>query len=238
MLFMDYQVDLEVFRGPMDLLLFLVRRDEVDIRDIPIARIADQFKQYLGVLELIDVEVAGEFLVMASTLMEIKSRMLLPRPESAPEEEADPRLELVRQLIEYQKFKEATSLLDAQAEQQAQRLVRVPVAPRVGPDPGKQPLRAVELWDLVSAFGRLMRETMAGQPETIALDFTPMQVYMDSIVQRLERDGSLAFSALFEPPHTRGRLVGFFLAILELMKATRIHVTQEELFTDFRVALC
>ena len=124
---MDYQVELEVFRGPLDLLLFLVRRNEVDICNIPIARIADQFKQYLQVLEFIDVELAGDFLVMASTLMEIKSRMLLPRSETAEEEEADPRQELVRQLIEYQKFKEATSLLDAQAEQQSQRLVRVPV---------------------------------------------------------------------------------------------------------------
>jgi segregation and condensation protein A len=238
MLVMDYQVDLEVFRGPMDLLLYLVRRDEVDIRDIPIARIADQFKQYLEVLKLIDVEAAGEFLVMASTLMEIKSRMLLPRPESAPEEEADPRQELVRQLIEYQKFKEATSLLDAQAEQQSQRLGRVPVTPRAGPDPSKQPLRAVELWDLVSAFGRLMRETTAGQAETIEVDFTPVQVYMDGIVSRLERDASLAFSALFDPPHTRGRLVGLFLAVLELIKASRIRVTQDELFTDFRVSLC
>jgi segregation and condensation protein A len=234
---MDYQVDLEVFRGPLDLLLFLVKRNEVDVCDIPIARIADQFKQYMEVLKLIDVELAGDFLVMASTLMEIKSRMLLPRTEAPEEDEGDPRQELVRQLIEYQKFKEATSLLNAQAEQQAQRLGRVPVVPRSGPDPAKQPLRAVELWDLVSAFGRLMRETLAGQPETIALDFTPTQKYMDGIVQRLEREGGLAFSALFEPPHTRGRMVGFFLAILELIKASRIRVIQDELYADFRVTL-
>src|SRR5205807_1938909 len=99
MLFMDYQVELEVFRGPLDLLLFLVRRNEVDICNIPIARIADQFKQYLDVMEFIDVELTGDFLVMASTLMEIKSRMLLPRSETAEEDEADPRQELVRQLI-------------------------------------------------------------------------------------------------------------------------------------------
>jgi segregation and condensation protein A len=234
---MSYQVDLDVFRGPLDLLLFLVRKDEVDIREIPIARIADQFKEYLDVLKFVDMEVAGDFLVMASTLMEIKSRMLLPRPEEAEDEEGDPRLELVRQLIEYQKFKEATSLLDAQAEQQAQRLGRVPVTARTGPDPGRQPLRPVELWDLVSAFGRLMRETLAGQAETIGVDFTPMQVYIDSIVGRLEKDGSMSFSALFEPPHTRGRLIGFFLAVLELTKAARIRVAQDELFQDFKVML-
>jgi segregation and condensation protein A len=112
------------------------------------------------------------------------------------------------------------------------------VTPRTGPDPARQPLRAVELWDLVSAFGRLMRETTGGDSETIAVDYTPMQVYMDSIVGRLEREESLAFSAIFEAPHTRGRLIGFFLAILELIKASRIRVTQDELFSDFRVMLC
>src|ERR1700730_7962766 len=107
MIFMEYNVQLEAFRGPLDLLLFLVKRHEVDIRDIPIAQIAEQFLQYLNVIQLIDVEWAGEFLVMAATLMEIKSRMLLPRNEEEPDEEDDPRLELVRQLIEYKKYKEA-----------------------------------------------------------------------------------------------------------------------------------
>ena len=104
---MEYKVELEIFRGPLDLLLFLVKRNEVDICDIPIARIAAQFHEYLNVLQMIDVEFAGEFLVLAATLMEIKSRMLLPRPEEQEEEEDDPRLELVRQLLEYKRFKEA-----------------------------------------------------------------------------------------------------------------------------------
>src|SRR2546422_2507069 len=107
---MDYQVELESFRGPLDLLLFLVKRNEVDIRDIPIARIAEQFQEYLNVLQLIDVEGAGEFLVMAATLLEIKSRMLLPRPEEQAEDEGDPRHELVRQLLEYKKFKDAAAV--------------------------------------------------------------------------------------------------------------------------------
>src|SRR5262249_24513343 len=97
---MDYKVELDTFRGPLDLLLFLIKRNEVDIADIPIARIAEQFLDYLNVLQLVDVEWAGEFLVMAATLMEIKSRMLLPRPEEQGAAEEDPRLELVKQLIE------------------------------------------------------------------------------------------------------------------------------------------
>src|SRR5437763_828966 len=102
----DYLVELDVFRGPLDLLLYLVKRDEVDIRDIPIARVAEQFKEYLELVKLIDVERAGDFLVLSATLMEIKSKLLLPRPESGPAEEDDPRKELVRQLLEYKRFKE------------------------------------------------------------------------------------------------------------------------------------
>src|ERR1700757_2446009 len=124
---MEYQVELETFRGPLDLLLYLVKHNEVDIRDIPIARVAEQFLQYLQAIEMIDVEWAGDFLVMAATLMEIKSRLLLPRTEEAEGEEADPRLELVKQLIEYKKFKDAAALLEAQAERHLARLPRHPV---------------------------------------------------------------------------------------------------------------
>src|SRR5271168_3378771 len=123
---MEYKVDLEIFRGPLDLLLFLVKHNEVDICDIPIAKIAVQFQEYINVLTLIDVEFAGDFLVMAATLMEIKSRMLLPRAEEHEEEADDPRLELVRQLLEYKRFKEAAQLLEQQAERQLTRLPRIP----------------------------------------------------------------------------------------------------------------
>src|ERR1700738_4935182 len=103
----NYLVNLEVFRGPLDLLLYLVKREEVDVRDIPIARVAEQFKEYLDVLALIDVERAGDFLVMAAALMEIKSKLLLPRAEESAEEEDDPRLQLVQQLLQYKRYKDA-----------------------------------------------------------------------------------------------------------------------------------
>src|SRR5690242_18717242 len=119
----DYQVNLDTFRGPLDLLLYLVKHNEVDICDIPIARIAEQFRHYLDVIQMIDVERAGDFLVMAATLMEIKSKLVLPRgAEESAEEHDDPRRELVRQLIEYKKFKDAAALLEAQAERQSLRL--------------------------------------------------------------------------------------------------------------------
>jgi segregation and condensation protein A len=234
---MDYQVNLPIFRGPLDLLLYLVKRHEVEICDIPIASVTEQFLQYLQVLEVIDVERAGDFLVMASTLMEIKSRMLLPRSEGPTEEEADPRLELVRQLVQYKKFKDAAALLEAQAERQLSRVARQPIAAPAEVNPAQQPLRQVELWDLVSAFGRLMRETLALQPQQIILDQTPIHVYMDSILQRLQTESPLPFTALFSPPHQRSRLVGIFLAILELIKARRILAEQPVVFGEIQVQL-
>src|SRR5436305_13337242 len=138
---MDYQVELDTFRGPLDLLLYLVKRHEVDICDIPIARVTEQYVAYLNVLKIIDVETAGEFLVMAATLMEIKSKMLLPRAEEGGTAEEDPRLELVRQLIEYKKYKDAAALLEAQAERQQARLARQPVETPTPPGPAQQPVR-------------------------------------------------------------------------------------------------
>ncbi len=233
---MDYQVELDIFRGPLDLLLWLVRHNEVDIHDIPIARILDQFLGYLNVIEMLDVEWAGDFLVMAATLMEIKSRLLLPRPEEHAEEDDDPRLELVKQLIEYKKYKEAALLLEQQAQRQQTRLPRLPEE-RPLLDPAQQPLRKVELWDLVSAFGRLMRETIALQPKQIVMDDTPQQVHMERILERLAQAVRLSFADLFTPPHTRGRLLGIFLAILELIKTRKIQAEQTEPFAEVWISL-
>jgi segregation and condensation protein A len=235
---MEYNVQLETFRGPLDLLLFLVKRHEVDIRDIPIAKVAEQFLEYLNVLQLIDVEWAGEFLVMAATLMEIKSRMLLPRSEEPQAEDDDPRLELVKQLIEYKKYKEAAALLEEQAERQLARLPRAPLEAPPALDPAQQPLRRVELWDLVSAFGRLMRETSALLPRQIIMDETPIHVHMERIMDMLAHRHKAPFSEMFTPPHSRGRLLGMFLAILELIKAGKVRAEQAELFGEIWVVLC
>jgi segregation and condensation protein A len=230
----DYLVDIDTFRGPLDLLLYLVKRDEVDIRDIPIARVCEQFKEYLDAVQWIDVEQAGDFLVMAATLVEIKTRLLLPRPEESSEPADDPRLELVKQLVQYKKFKDAAALLEARAEEQSQRLARQPPPPA---NAAPRSVKPVELWDLVSAFGRLMRETLALQAQTIALDETPLHVYMEMILQRLQAEKRLPFSALFTPPYTRGRLVGLFLAILELTKTHRVVPEQPEPLGDIWVSL-
>lgn len=234
---MDYLVDLDTFRGPLDLLLYLVKRQEVDICDIPIARITDQFLEYMRVLEIIDVDRAGDFLVMAATLMEIKSRMLLPAdPQSAAEEE-DPRSELVRQLMEYRKFKDAAQQLEILAESQSYRLPRQIIDRPEPVSASEQPLREVELWDLVSAFGRLMRETQALAPQQIVVDQTPLHVYMENILGRLAKEGAIPFSALFSPPYQRSRLIGLFLAVLELIRLYKLQVEQSDVFGEIELRL-
>jgi segregation and condensation protein A len=234
---MDYTVELPTFRGPLDLLLFLVKQNEVDLYDIPIAAITEQFLHYLNLPQAIDVEQAGEFLVMAATLMEIKSRLLLPRDEAEATQEDDPRLELVKQLIEYKKYKDAAALLEEHAERQMARLPRVPVELPSAPDLADQPLRKVELWDLVSAFGRLMRETAALQPSHIAIDETPIQTHMDRIVDLLKKHSRMTLSDLFLPPRTRGRLLGLFLATLELIKGRIVWAEQPDPFGDMWLRL-
>jgi segregation and condensation protein A len=229
---MDYKVDLDTFRGPLDLLLYLVKHNEVDLSDIPIARILEQFLHHLEAIKVIDVEGAGEFLVMAATLMEIKSKMLLPRNPDEEGGEEDPRLELVKQLIEYKKYKEAATLLEEQARRQMVRLARIAPEPAARPDLAQQPLRRVELWDLVSAFGRLMRETAALEARPIVMDETPMHVHMERIAELVRERGRVAFREVFTPPHVRGRLLGMFLAILELIKGCRVAAEQEQLFGE------
>jgi segregation and condensation protein A len=232
---MDYLVDLDVFHGPLDLLLYLVKRNEVDIFDIPIAKIAEQFQEYLGIMEMIDVERAGDFLVMAASLLEIKSRLLLPQDQTLADEQPDPRMELVRKLVEYKKFKEASLVLEAQAQEQGYRFPRQAIESPREVDPSAQPLRQVELWDLVSAFGRLMRETLALSPQQISVDQTPLHVHMESIMSRVRQEKRIAFSRLFAHPCLRERLVGLFLALLELIKSSKIIAEQPETFGEIWV---
>ncbi|MDB5306985.1 MAG: scpA [Gemmataceae bacterium] len=224
---MSYTVVLDAFHGPLDLLLYLVKRDEVDVLDIPIARITDQFLEYLHVVRELDVELAGDFVVMAATLMEIKSRMLLPAGAAVAEEEtADPRRELVKQLLEYRKFKDAAVALEERAERQGSRLARQELPePTATAGPVVKP---VELWDLVSAFARLMRETQSLQPATIAVDDTPQHVYEGQIKDRVRAEGRVAFRAVFTPPYFKARLIGIFLAILELIRHHGIGLEQPD----------
>jgi segregation and condensation protein A len=230
---MNFRVDLEIFRGPLDLLLYLVRKHEVEIVDISLARVTEQFLSYLAVLEQLDVNLAGEFLDVASTLIEMKSRIVLPRSSEGEEEFDEAHQELVRRLLEYKKFKDAASILDERSRSWLERFPRLASdLPRRRADAAEQPIREVELWDLVSAFGRIVRDNAATKPSSIVYDDTPIHVFMTLIHQRVAREGRVALAKLFARQMHKSTLVGIFLAMLELVRHHHLRAEQDELFTD------
>jgi segregation and condensation protein A len=245
----EYRVELDVFNGPLDLLLYLIKRDELDIYDIPIARILDSYMAYVEMLKRmsrdgLDINVAGDFLVMAATLMEIKSAMLLPKaPQvegetSAAAELADPRYELVKQLLEYKKIKDAASMLEHRQKEHEQRFPRVPAA-QVG-DPDEPPpldLDEVQIWDLLSAFSRLMKEVGVRGPRMheVTYDDTPIDLHAADIEDRLNREGKLTLRGLIVGRKTRGEMIGVFLALLELIRQKKILVYQGDGESDMEI---
>jgi len=230
---MDFRVDLNTFRGPLDLLLYLVRKHEVDICDIPIAKITDQYLGYLGVLEQLDVNAVGDFLALASMLIEIKSQQVLPRADEIQDEVDDPRQELVQRLLEYKRYRDAASMLEERSRSWQQHYARQSDdLPRRERNLAEEPIQEVELWDLVSAFGRIIRETEATKPSNIVYDDTPIHVYMGRIHTQLLEKGRLSFSDLFSPGMHKSTLVGIFLATLELVRHYSVRVEQNDLFRE------
>ena len=227
----DYRVNLDIFAGPMDLLLYLVRKEEVDIYDIPIAKITDQYLSYIEMLKSLNIDIAGDFLVMAATLMEIKSAMLLPKatPEQLQDEDlADPRTELIRQLLEYKKFKDAANLLHAAADEHSQRFARPDsIIEKLKPDAEPQlDIEQVSVWDLLEAFGSICRATGAGRDIGHVKDDTPIDLDQIEILHRLQTEGSMTFERIFEAKPNRLVMVGLFLALLELIRGKLIWAEQ------------
>jgi len=234
----EYKVRLEAFEGPLDLLLYLVKKDEVDIYDISIERITTQYLEYLGTFEVLQIEVAGEFLVMAANLLYIKSRTLLPKEQQMPEEEAeedDPRWELIRQLIEYRKFKEAAAHLRDQEELQAAIFPRA-----VSLDPAHAPvvdetmmLGDVGIFDLINAFQRaLKRLPVEEKPGEIREESFTVTDRINHLMRIVDRGVSMRFEELFSEATTRSELVVTFLAILELIRMKQFRVRQEVQFGE------
>jgi segregation and condensation protein A len=229
---MDYRVELDAFSGPLDLLLYLVRRQEVDILNLQIAEITARFLEFLEVLQVLDLDLIGDFVVMASSLIEIKSRMALPGPDEPPElvePEEDPRADLVRQLLEYKRFKDAARLLEEQAAQWQQRYPRLSDdRPRGGNDPSRDLIKEVELWDLVSALSRVLRKNTESAPATILYDDTPIAVYIEQMKARVLAEQRVAFSSFFNGTNSRSRIVGIFLALLELLRHYKFRAEQPQ----------
>jgi len=220
-------VDLSIYNGPLDLLLYLIREREMDIHDIPIAEITEQFLAHLEVVKRVDIERAGDFLLMAATLMLIKSRTLLPRPEEGDEadEELDPRTDLVRQLLEYKRFKDLSGALGRAESERADRFESGLALPAPGAaDPGKL-LDDIGVDDLLLAFERMMRETLSSVDHQVTGEVLPLREVEDQIVERLgAAGGELGFRDLFFERRDRLYIVSVFLCLLEMLRGGRIEV--------------
>jgi segregation and condensation protein A len=231
----DYRIKLPVFEGPLDLLLFLIRKNELDIYDIPIATVTRQYLEVIYAMKELQIEVAGEFFVMAATLMEIKSRMLLPKHQqavdpNAEEDDLDPRWELVHQLLQYKKFKEAAGRLGDMCVAAQDMLPRPGSA--FAPS-SERPLKHADRIELWNAFNlvlrRLAEKLVVGE---IHAEQVTVADQMEYVLDRIRRQKSFVFSELFPTKVTLRRLVATFLAVLELTRLKKLRLEQTEAFAD------
>jgi segregation and condensation protein A len=231
----DYRIKLPVFEGPLDLLLFLIRKNELDIYDIPIATVTRQYLEAIYAMKDLQIEVAGEFFVMAATLMEIKSRMLLPKHQqavdpNAEEDDLDPRWELVHQLLQYKKFKEAAGNL-GQMSLDAQNMLPRP-ASAFAPA-SERPLHHVDRIEVWNSFNlvlrRLAEKLVVGE---IHAEQVTVADQMEYLLERIKTQKSFVFSQLFAEKITLRKLVATFLAVLELTRLKKLRVEQDAAFTD------
>ena len=232
----DYRIKLQVFEGPLDLLLFLIRKNELDIYDIPIESVTRQYISSLHAMQQLDLDLAGDFFVMAATLMEIKSRMLLPKGQhavdpNAADEEIDPRWELVHQLLEYKKFKEAAAQLGQLAAIRQDLMERYVSA--LSGDPLDRPLKAVDRIELWNAFNivlrRLAEKLVVGE---IHDEQVTVADQMEYLLERLRTESSFLFSQIFTGQVSLRKVVATFLAVLELTRLKKLRLHQDAAFAD------
>ena len=234
----DFAIRLPTFEGPMDLLLYLIRRSEVDIYDIPIERVTEQYIEVLGSMETLDLEVAGEFFVMASTLMYIKSRMLLPKKdqgsnEDVEDDDIDPRWELVQQLLEYRKFKEAAEDIRKLILSSNDLISRL--GPRDALEAVERPLKPVDRVDLWNIFNSVLRRLAERIDEgQINAEQVTVADRMELVLLRIKQKDNFLFSELFESSTTITTIVATFLAVLELTRLDKITLKQDRAFADIR----
>jgi segregation and condensation protein A len=235
----DYKVKLEIFEGPLDLLLFLIKRDEIDIYDISIERITGQYLEYLQAFKELNIDVAGEFVVMAANLIYLKSRSLLPADQQPPDEDAeedDPRWDLIRQLIEYKKFKEAAAQLHARELEQERIFTRDNGAAAAMVE-APLPLGEVGIFQLINAFQNVIKrvEVREDLREIFGEHFT-VSDKIDTILQRIAGGARLRFSDLFGAIASRVEIVVTFLALLELIRLKQVRASQANPFDEIEIA--
>jgi segregation and condensation protein A len=237
----EYKVKFEVFEGPLDLLLYLIKKEEVDIYEVNLTQLATQFIEYIEVMRMLDLEIAGEFLVMASTLMYIKSRELLPvdqqvTPEGEDEGE-DPRWELIRQLVEYKKFKDAASQLQTLEIRQEEVFPRLPVKPDFGTDGGPRSKAEASLFDLINAVNAILKRLNQREDlRDIFEDKWTVSEKIEYILKEIGQARSLRFSALFATATSRTEVVVTFLAMLELIRLKQLIAVQHSAFGEIELA--
>jgi segregation and condensation protein A len=236
----EYKVKFEVFEGPLDLLLYLIRKEEVDIYEVNLTQLATQFIEYVDLLRTLDLDIAGEFLVMASTLMYIKSRELLPVDQQVipegEEEGEDPRWELIRQLVEYKKFKDAAAQLQTLEIRQEEVYPRLPVRPEFDTD--EAPVRGqASLFDLINAVNSVLKRINTREDlRDIFEDKWTVSEKIESIMKEITVSRAVKFSALFASATSRTEVVVTFLAMLELIRLKQIIATQDSVFGE--IELC
>jgi segregation and condensation protein A len=233
---LGYKIKLEMFEGPLDLLLYLVKKEHLNIYDIPIARVTEQYLEYLNLMQLLDLNVAGEFLVMAATLMQIKSKMLLPPdPLAVQESEEDPREELVKKLLEYEKFKEIAEGLRQREEQQREVFKRPKAESEKVPSGEKEVYFEASLFDLINAFTKALKDVPKEVFYEVIKDEFTVEGKIHEILHLLLERSSVQLSALFQEAKSKMEIVVVFLAILELVKMKEIVCRQKEMFEDIEV---
>jgi segregation and condensation protein A len=233
----EYKVKFEVFEGPLDLLLYLIKKEEVDIYEVNLTQLATQFIEYIDLMRMLDLEIAGEFLVMASTLMYIKSRELLPVDQQVAaegeEEGQDPRWELIRQLVEYKKFKDAAAQLQILETRQENVFARIPSKPEFEQPAG---IPDVSLFDLINALNQVLKRVQkTDEPRDVYEDMWTVSDKIETMLQALREHDSLKFSELFAAATSRSEVVVTFLALLELMRLKQLIAIQPHPFGEIEI---
>jgi segregation and condensation protein A len=228
------EVFLDAFEGPLDLLLYLIRKQNLDILDIPIAQITTQYMEYVELMKEIKLELAAEYLVMAAMLCEIKSRMLLPRPETAEDEHADPRAELVRRLMEYERFKQAAQDLDGLPREGRDTF---PVYAELSPEHIRRTPPTVDLAEVLSALRDVLRRADLFSSHRVERESLSLRERMSRVLVVLQHGGFVAFEALFDVTEGRAGVVVSFLAVLELVKSSVLELVQAEAYAPIHVRL-
>lgn len=229
--------DVDVFEGPLDLLLHLIKKDEIAIANIPVASITEQYLGYLDMMRELNLDVAGEFLVMAATLVLVKSRMLLPTPETEDGEEIDPRADLVRQLLEYSRYRDAAADLGERPRLQRDVFARAENAEGLAPDPEELPRVKVTLWQLMDAFQRVLKRAEPDPVHEVTAEAVRVRDRIDAVLRVLSVAREVTFDSLFDDGATRTVVIVTFLALLELAKLGAIDAVQAEAFGEIRIVL-